>query len=291
MALVINPFFHSATGTYAYLVADESSRDAVIIDPVLDFDPASGRVETLFADALLAEVHQRRLAVGWILETHVHADHLTAAAYLRAELPGARVGVGAGVTAVQSHFRGVFNLGADFPADGQQFDRLFADGERVDAGRLEIEVLATPGHTDDGVSYRIGDAVFVGDTLFAPDVGTARCDFPGGDAGRLYDSLQRLLALPPATRMFLCHDYPPGGREPMAETTVAAQRERNQHLIGRDRAAYVAFREQRDAGLAAPRLLLPALQVNLRGGRLPPAEDNGTTYLKLPLVGAPEAIA
>lgn len=291
MALVITPFFHAATGTYAYLVADDASRDAVIIDPVLDFDPASGRVETLFADALLAEVHQRGLAVGWILETHVHADHLTAAAYLRAELPGARVGVGVGVTAVQRHFRDVFNLGEDFVADGQQFDRLFADGERFDCGALAIEVLATPGHTDDSVSYRIGDAVFVGDTLFAPDVGTARCDFPGGDAGRLYDSLQRLLALPPATRMFLCHDYPPGGREPLAETTVEAQRERNQHLIGRDRAAYVAFRQQRDSGLAPPRLLLPSLQVNLRGGRLPPAEGNGTAYLKLPLVGAPEAIA
>ncbi len=284
MAAVLTPFFHAATWTWSWVLEDPQMRAAAIIDPVLDYDPKSGRVQTLLADALIAHVHERGLQVQWILETHAHADHLSAAQYLKQQL-GGQVAIGAGIVAVQAHFAQVFDLGPMFPVDGSQFDRRFADGERLSVGGLDIEVIATPGHTPDGVSYRVGDAVLIGDTLFAPDVGTARCDFPGGDARALWRSIQRLLALPGDTRLCLAHDYPPGGREPRSSVTVREMRERNVHVAGNDEAAFVALRTARDATLATPQLLYPALQVNIRAGNLPAAEENGTAYFRIPVTG------
>lgn len=284
MAAVLTPFFHAATWTWSWVLEDPQMRAAAIIDPVLDYDPKSGRVQTLLADALIAHVHERGLQVQWILETHAHADHLSAAQYLKQQL-GGQVAIGAGIVAVQAHFAQVFDLGPMFPVDGSQFDRRFADGERLSVGGLDIEVIATPGHTPDGVSYRVGDAVLIGDTLFAPDVGTARCDFPGGDARALWRSIQRLLALPEDTRLCLAHDYPPGGREPRSSVTVREMRERNVHVAGNDEAAFVALRTARDATLATPQLLYPALQVNIRAGHLPAAEENGTAYFRIPVTG------
>lgn len=279
----ITSFFDSATSTWSYLVADPATRCAAVIDPVLDFDPASGRTGRAGAERLLAAITDRALDVAWILETHAHADHLTAAHYLRERLQ-ASVVIGAGITAVQRTFARVFNLAAQFATDGSQFDQLAQDGDRLPLGNLSIRVLATPGHTSDSVSYVVGDAAFVGDTLFAPDVGSARCDFPGGDAATLYESVHKLYALGDATRLFLCHDYPPAGREPLCQATVAAQRAGNIHLNDAvDRAAFVALRTARDATLAMPRLILPSIQVNIRAGRMPPPEDNGAAYLKLPL--------
>jgi glyoxylase-like metal-dependent hydrolase (beta-lactamase superfamily II) len=279
----VMPFFDAATSTWSYVVADPRTRQAAIVDPVLDFDAASGRTARANADRLLGVVEERALDVAWILETHAHADHLTAAAYLRDRL-GAAVVIGAGIARVQRTFSRVFNLGAQFATDGSQFDRLVEDGDVLALGEASIRVLATPGHTNDSVSYAVGDVVFVGDTLFAPDVGSARCDFPGGDAGVLYASVHKLYALGDATRLFLCHDYPPAGREAQCETTVAAQRAGNIHLRGEvDLEAFIALRTARDATLAMPKLILPSIQVNIRAGRLPPAEDNGVSYLKLPL--------
>jgi glyoxylase-like metal-dependent hydrolase (beta-lactamase superfamily II) len=276
------PFFHAATNTYAYVVSDPATRAAAIIDPVLDYEPRSGRSATLFADALVAHVHEKKLAPAWILETHAHADHLSAGDYLREQL-GAKLAIGAGIVAVQRHFKQLFNLGGEVAADGSQFDHLFGDGEEFTLGAIAARALGTPGHTPDSMTYCIGDAAFVGDTLFAPDVGTARCDFPGGDARMLYGSIQRILALPATTRLFLAHDYPTAGRQPRAQTDIAEQRAANIHLAGQDEAGYVLLRETRDRTLAAPQLLLPALQVNIRGGRLPPAEGNGIAYLRIPL--------
>jgi glyoxylase-like metal-dependent hydrolase (beta-lactamase superfamily II) len=278
----IVPFFHAATSTWSYLVVDAAARVAAAIDPVLDYEPKAARTATLFADAMLAHLRQKQLTLAWILETHAHADHLSAGAYLR-EQTGARLAIGRGIVEVQRHFKGVYGLGAEFAADGRDFDELLADGATLTIGALEVRVLATPGHTADSLSYLIGDAAFIGDTLFAPDVGSARCDFPGGDAATLWGSIERLLALPDATRLFLAHDYPPPGREPRAATTVAEQRAHNVHVAGKSRDAFVALRQARDATLAAPQLLLPALQVNIRGGRLPQAEANGTRYLRIPL--------
>lgn len=279
----VRGLFHPPTSTFSYLVWDPATRAAAIIDPVLDYDGAAGRTDTAGAAALLAMAERESLQLRWILETHAHADHLSAAAYLQ-ERTGAPVGIGRGITAVQANFRDIYNLGADFPVDGRQFDRLFDDGERFPLGELEIEVMATPGHTDDSVTYRIGDAAFVGDTLFAPDYGSARCDFPGGDAGRLFASVQRLYELPPETRLFLCHDYPPAGREPRCEWSVAEQREGNVHINARTREAdFVAMRTERDAGLKMPALIIPSVQVNIRAGRLPEPEDNGRRYLRIPL--------
>jgi glyoxylase-like metal-dependent hydrolase (beta-lactamase superfamily II) len=279
----VRGFYHEPTSTFSYVAWDPATRDAVIIDPVLDYDGASGRTDTASAASLLAIVEREDLAVRWILETHAHADHLSAAAFLR-ERTGAPVGIGRGITAVQANFREIYNLGADFPVDGRQFDRLLADGERIGLGTLEIEVVATPGHTDDSVTYLLGDAAFVGDTLFSPDYGSARCDFPGGDAARLFASVQRLYRLPPGTRLFLCHDYPPGGREPRCEWSVAEQRARNIHINAETREAdFVAMRTERDAGLNMPALIIPAVQVNIRAGRLPDPEDNGKRYLRIPL--------
>ncbi len=284
MAAVLTPFFHAPTWTWSWVLEDTESPAAAIIDPVLDYDSTSGRIATLLADALIAHVHERKLDVHWILETHAHADHLSAAQYLKQQL-GGQVAIGAGIVAVQAHFAQVFDLGPMFPVDGSQFDRRFADGDRLAMGGLDIEVIGTPGHTPDGVSYRVGNAVFIGDTLFAPDVGTARCDFPGGDAHRLWASIQRLLALPDDTRLCLAHDYPPGGREPRSSVTVREMRARNVHVAGCDEDAFMALRAARDATLAAPQLLYPSLQVNIRAGNLPEAEENGTVYFRIPVTG------
>jgi glyoxylase-like metal-dependent hydrolase (beta-lactamase superfamily II) len=279
----IRAFFDEPTNTVSYLVSDPQTKQAAIVDPVMDYDHRSGRIGVASADAILRSAAEEGLTISWILETHAHADHLSAAPYLKRRT-GARVGIGEHIRDVQHIFRPVFNLD-DVSGDGSEFDHLFRDGERFNIGALEAEVIYTPGHTPACVSYRIGDAVFVGDTLFMPDYGTARTDFPGGDAAMLYRSIQKLLALPAQTRMFLCHDYKAPGRDYFAwETTVGEQRERNVHVGGSvDEATFVALRTKRDATLAAPELLLPSIQVNIRAGRLPQAESNGVRYLKIPL--------
>ena len=279
----VKAHYHAESGTWSYVVSDPETRRAAIVDPVLDYDGASGRWKTTSADALLAVVRADGLAVDWILETHAHADHLSAAPHLRAAT-GARIGIGEGIRAVQATFKPVFNLGPDFATDGSQFDHLFADGEVFAIGTLAARVIATPGHTRDSLSYLVGDALFCGDSLFMPDGGTARCDFPGGDAGELFDSIQRLYALPDDTRVFVCHDYGPGGRAVACETRIGDQRRGNIHVRdGVDRADYITLRDTRDATLATPALMLPALQVNLRAGVLPPPEGDGRRYLKIPL--------
>ena len=279
----IRAFFDEPTNTVSYLVFDPATREAAVIDPVLDYDPATGEVDTRSAAAILDEAARLGLTVTWTLETHVHADHLSGAPFIK-EKTGAKIGIGEHIRAVQRIFRPVFNA-TDLDADGGDFDRLFHDGDRLGLGRLEIEVLHTPGHTPADVSYRIGDAVFVGDTLFMPDYGTARADFPGGDARQLYRSIRRLLALPPETRLFLCHDYKAPGRDHYAwETTVAAQRRDSVHVHdGVSEDDFVAMRTARDATLSAPKLLLPSIQVNMRAGRFPPAEANGVRYLMIPV--------
>ena len=266
----VTPFFDPATGTFTYLVADPGSPAACIIDPVLDYDPEAKRLETHSARRVLDAVLRAGLEVQWILETHAHADHLSAAQWLKRELAfGPRVGIGQGILQVQQTFKEKLKLADDFVADGRDFDVLFADGDAFPVGGLQTRVIATPGHTPDSVSYQIGDAVFVGDTLFAPAYGTARCDFPGGDARALYASIQRVLALDGVQRIFLCHDYPSAGAEPQYLSSPAAQREHNIHLRDtRDVTAYVAMREARDATLKAPRLLEPALRVNVRAGHV-----------------------
>ncbi len=298
----VQSFYHAATSTWTHVVADPSSKAAAIIDPVLDFDPASGRVWPEQAKIVLAWIRERELRVDWILETHAHADHMTAADWLKRQLAGdssaaptgpklktspstlLRTGIGAGIIAVQRHFRDVFALGPEFSADGSQFDHLFAADESFRIGALEARAIATPGHTSDGVSYLIGDAVFVGDTLFAPGGGTGRCDFPGADATLQYRSIKRLYELPDTTRVFLCHDYPAAGVEPVAETSIAAQKGGNTQLRAEtSEAEYVAFRSRRDATLAVPKLLYPSLQVNIRAGRLPEPDAAGRIFLQLPV--------
>ena len=280
----VEAFFDPATFTCSYVVSDPASRHCAIIDPVLDYDPAAGRTKHHSADRILAYIHQQQLHTVWLLETHVHADHLSAAAYLQQQL-GGKLAIGAGITRVQHTFSKLFNAGSDFACDGSPFDHLFHDGERFQLGTLSAEAIHTPGHTPACMSYRIGDAVFVGDTLFMPDYGTARCDFPGGDAATLYRSIQKLFALPDDTRLYLCHDYKAPGREHYAwQTTVGEQRQRNVHVHdGISEQAFVTLRQARDATLPMPALLLPAVQVNMRGGQLPAAEDNGVRYLKIPL--------
>ena len=282
-AAQIQAFFDEATNTVTYLVSDPVTRQAAVIDPVLDYDHRSGKVSTASADQVLAAAAAQALEVAWILVTHAHADHLSAAPYLKART-GARVAIGEHIRDVQTIFRPVFNLD-DVSGDGVEFDRLLRDGETFTIGDLKVDVLHTPGHTPACVSYRIGDAVFVGDTLFMPDYGTARADFPGGSAHTLYQSIRKLLALPPATRLFMCHDYKAPGRDSYAwESTVAEERARNVHVhAGVDADAFVAMRQRRDATLAAPTLLLPSIQVNIRAGRLPEAESNGVRYLKIPI--------
>jgi glyoxylase-like metal-dependent hydrolase (beta-lactamase superfamily II) len=277
MKPIIQPFFDPATGTVTYVVHDGAA--AAIIDSVLDYEPKSARTDTRSAERVIEFVRARRLRVEWILETHAHADHLSAAPYLRAHL-GGRIAIGERIREVQAIFREVFNLEKELPA----FDRLLADSERFAIGALQAEALHVPGHTPADMAYRIGDAVFVGDTLFMPDVGTARADFPGGDARTLYRSIRRLLALPPETRIFVCHDYPPKGREPRWETTVVAQRAANIHVHDRvSEAEFVAMRTARDRTLEMPTLILPSIQVNIRAGELPLPEANGRSYLKIPL--------
>jgi glyoxylase-like metal-dependent hydrolase (beta-lactamase superfamily II) len=270
MAAQVASFFHAPTNTWSHVASDTATCLAAIIDPVLDFDPASERVSTESAQVLLEHVRTHALRVVWILETHAHADHLTAADWLKRQMAQARVGIGAGIVSVQKHFAEVFAFGADFRADGSQFDRLFADDETFALGKIDVRVIATPGHTSDGVSYLIGDCVFIGDTLFAPDGGTGRCDFPGADAATQYRSIRRLYELPDATRVFLCHDYPAADAEPTAQTTIGAEKAGNVQLNATtNEADYVAFRRRRDATLAAPRLLYPSLKVNICAGRLP----------------------
>jgi glyoxylase-like metal-dependent hydrolase (beta-lactamase superfamily II) len=288
MAPIVQSFYHDPTNTWTHVVVDPGSNSAAIVDPVLDFDPASGRVWSEQARLVLTHVHEHRLRVEWILETHAHADHLTAADWLKRQLSvdglAPSTGIGAGITAVQGHFRDVFSLGSGFPADGSQFDRLFADDEHFAIGDLDVHAIATPGHTSDGVSYLIGDAVFVGDTLFAPNGGTGRCDFPGADAATQYRSIKRLYGLDDSTRVFLCHDYPAAGAQPVAETTIGAQKAGNIQLRAEtSEAEYVTFRHKRDATLAVPRLLYPSLQVNIRAGRLPDPDPAGRVFLRLPV--------
>ncbi|MDF1585082.1 MBL fold metallo-hydrolase [Marinimicrococcus flavescens] len=283
MQLSVESFFDGATGTVSHLVVEPNGRRCAIIDSVLDYEAASGRTRTDSADRIIETVEARGLEVAWILETHAHADHLSAAKYLKKRL-GGRIGIGARITEVQKIFKDVFNLEGTFNTDGSQFDHLFADGETFAIGRLEVRVMYTPGHTPACCTYVMEDAAFVGDTLFMPDGGTARADFPGGDAGQLYRSIQRILALPPETRLFICHDYQPGGREPRWETTVAEERERNIHVGGgRDESAFVAMRTARDSTLSTPTLLIPSIQINVRAGDMPPPEDNGVAYIKVPL--------
>jgi len=276
-------FFDPGTWTVTYVVHQGVGSDCVIIDSVLDYDAKSGRTTTASADQVVAYVRKNQLRVQWILETHAHADHLTAAPYLR-QLLGGKIGIGRPITQVQKVFKGIFNLEKSFCEDGSQFDALFDDGETFSVGELTFQVMAVPGHTPACMAYRVGDAVFVGDTLFMPDVGTARCDFPGGSATTLYASIQKLLSLPGETRLFMCHDYPPDNRPVRFETTVAEQRQSNIHVHdGVSEDQFVRMRSERDAGLAMPTLLLPSIQVNIRAGELPPAEANGTAYLKIPL--------
>ena len=279
----VKSFFDPVTSTFTHVVYDAPGGTAAVVDSVLDYDPKSGRTSTKAADEVLSFLAGERLQLAWILETHAHADHVSAAQYLRDKL-GGRIAIGASIRAVQQVFAKIFNLESGFRTDGSQFDQLFADGDSFGIGQLQAQVYAVPGHTPACVAYRVGDALFVGDTIFAPDVGSARCDFPGGDARTLYKSVRRLLDLPPATRIFLCHDYPPTGREVTAMTTVAAEREANIHLHdGISEEAYVEMRTKRDATLAMPVLILPSVQINIRAGRLPPAEANGVAYLKIPV--------
>jgi glyoxylase-like metal-dependent hydrolase (beta-lactamase superfamily II) len=280
----VKAFFDESTNTVSYVVKDPGSAACAIIDSVLDFDAAAGRTSTQSADAIIADIRERGLRVEWILETHAHADHLSAAPYLQDSL-GGKIGIGEKITIVQDIFGKVFNAGTEFQRDGSQFDRLFKDGDTFRIGKLEGHVMHTPGHTPACMTWIVGDAAFVGDTLFMPDYGTARCDFPGGNARTLFRSIRKIFALPPETRLFLCHDYKAPGRDHFKwETTVAEERRSNVHVHdGIDEDAFVKMREARDKTLGMPRLILPSIQVNMRAGELPPAEDNGTRYLKLPL--------
>jgi glyoxylase-like metal-dependent hydrolase (beta-lactamase superfamily II) len=282
---VIQAFFDEPTFTVSYLVVDPATGTAAVIDPVLDFDMASGKASTNSADAILAAAADHGGKIAWVLETHAHADHLSAAPHIKAQT-GAVIGIGEHIRDVQKIFEPMYSFDELHP-DGRDFDRLFADGEHFALGSLDVEVMHLPGHTPADIAYRIGDAVFVGDTLFMPDYGTARADFPGGNARTLYRSIRRLLSLPPATRLFMCHDYKAPGRDEYAwETTVAAQRAQSVHIHdGVSEDAFVAMREARDATLAVPRLLLPSVQVNIRAGHLPPTHANGRRYLQIPVSG------
>jgi glyoxylase-like metal-dependent hydrolase (beta-lactamase superfamily II) len=280
----IEGFFDALTNTISYVVRDPSSRACAVIDSVLDIDYAAGRIAFEHADAIIAHVKTKKLELQWIIETHVHADHLSAAPYLQQQL-GGKIGIGENILIVQETFGKVFNEGTDFQRDGSQFDKLFADGDRYQIGNLQAFVMATPGHTPACMTHVIGDAAFVGDTLFMPDGGSARADFPGGDAGILYDSIQKVLALPDAMRMFMCHDYGPNGRDIQWETTVGAEREHNIHVGGGiSREQFVKMRTDRDATLAMPKLIIPSLQVNMRAGNIPKDRD-GNPVLKVPLNG------
>jgi glyoxylase-like metal-dependent hydrolase (beta-lactamase superfamily II) len=279
----VTAFLDEATNTISYVVRDPDSTACAVIDSVLDFDQPSGRTSFNSADRIIDHVRAEGLTPTWILETHVHADHLSAAPYLQREL-GGEIGIGAEITTVQNVFGKVFNAGTEFQRDGSQFDQLFREQDRFEIGGLSGFVLHTPGHTPACLTYVIGDAAFVGDTLFMPDYGTARCDFPGGSAETLWDSIQKILSLPDATRLYICHDYKAPGRDEYAwETTVAEEKTKNVHIAGKTKQDFVAMRTERDATLGMPKLIIPSIQVNMRAGRMPPAEDNGTTYLKVPV--------
>lgn len=281
----VEAFFDPATFTYSYVVSDPTSGQCALVDPVLDYDPAAGRTSHKNADRLIAYVREHDLHVQWILETHVHADHLSAGHYLKEQL-GGTLAIGDRITVVQDTFGKLFNVEPEFATDGRQFDRLFKDGETFRVGNVEARAIHTPGHTPACMTYLIGDAAFVGDTLFMPDYGTARCDFPGGDARTLYRSIHtKLFALPDATRVFMCHDYKAPGRDQyLYETTIGAERTGNVHIhVGIGEEQFVTMRQARDATLGMPTLILPSVQINMRAGELPPAEDNGTRYLKIPL--------
>ena len=281
----VKTFFDAPTNTFSYVVKDPESAGCAIVDSVLDFDYASGHVSYLSADAIIAHVREHGLTVEWLIETHVHADHLSAAPYLQ-EKVGGKIGIGAKITAVQETFGKVFNEGTEFQRDGSQFDRLFEDGDRFTIGTMEALAIHTPGHTPACMTYVIGDTAFVGDTLFMPDGGTARADFPGGDAGQLYRSIRKVLALPAQTRLFMCHDYGPNGRDIRNETTVADQLAHNIHVHeGISEDEFVQMRSKRDATLAMPKLIIPSLQVNMKAGALPEPEANGQRYLKVPING------
>jgi glyoxylase-like metal-dependent hydrolase (beta-lactamase superfamily II) len=281
---VVTAFFDQDTNTVSYVVTDPATHHCAIVDSVLDYNPNAGRTAYSSAQRIVNHIQQNNLTVDWLLETHVHADHLSAAPWIQQQV-GGRLAIGEHICTVQETFGEVFNAGTDFPRDGRQFDHLFKDGEHYKVGSIDARPIHTPGHTPACMSHVIGDAVFVGDTLFMPDYGTARCDFPGGDARTLYRSIKKLLALPDQTRMFLCHDYLPEGRQEFIwETTVGEQREHNIHVHeGSHEDDFVSMRERRDATLDMPRLILPSVQVNMRAGHLPAAEDNGVQYLKIPL--------
>ena len=286
MQPAVHAFFDEATNTLTYVVQEPEGRACAVIDSVLDFDYASGRTDTRSADAVVAFVRKRGLDLQWILETHVHADHLSAAPYIQERL-GGRIGIGERITVVQETFGKIFNEGTRFQRDGSQFDRLFRDGDSLMIGQMRVDVMHTPGHTPACLTYVIGDAAFVGDTLFMPDFGTARCDFPGGSADTMFDSVQRILSLPDATRIFVGHDYKAPGRDAYAwESTVGEQKAMNVHVgAGKSKADFVALRQARDATLAMPRLIIPSLQINMRAGQMPEPEENGTAYLKVPING------
>lgn len=284
MKPLVTSFFDNATNTISYVVRDPAGTKGAIIDSVLDFDYASGRTDTASADAIIDFVQSEGISIAWVLETHVHADHLSAAPYLQEKL-GGKIGIGAHITTIQDTFGKIFNEGTEFQRDGSQFDALFNDGDSVHIGQLRVDVMHTPGHTPACMTFVIGDAAFVGDTLFMPDFGTARCDFPGGSANDLYDSVQRILALPDETRIFVGHDYKAPGREEFAwETTVGEQKAKNVHVGGgKARDTFVEMRETRDASLGMPKLIVPSLQVNMRAGNMPEADDEGNVYLKVPV--------
>jgi glyoxylase-like metal-dependent hydrolase (beta-lactamase superfamily II) len=278
----VKAFFDPQTWTYTYLVYESEGSACIVIDSVLNYDPKSGRTKTESADEVIAFIKEHRLQLEWILETHAHADHLTAAPYIQEKL-GGKIAIGDHITTVQGVFKGVFNLD-DLAVDGSQFDVLIKEGEPISFGNLSFKALYVPGHTPACMAYEIGDSIFVGDTLFMPDVGTARCDFPGGSASNLYRSIQSILKYPPSTKLYMCHDYPPNGRAPEYQSTVADQKKNNIHVHdGITEEQFVAMRTKRDAGLEMPVLILPSIQVNIRAGHMPKAEGNGTAYLKIPL--------
>jgi len=279
----VHHFYHEQSSTISYVVSDPATSAAAVVDPVLGFSAVSGRVDSVLAEEIISYLDRRGLNLEWILETHAHADHISAAQFIKARL-GGKVAIGEGIKKVQAHFANVFNLKAPFVADGHQFDHLFTDDEVFDIGDLRCRVMHTPGHTNDSVTYLVGNSAFVGDTLFMTDVGTARCDFPGGDAGLLYDSIHKLFALPPDTALYLCHDYPSTKRTIRFETSLAEQIADNIHVGGaKDRSEFVTKRKSRDATLALPNLILSSIQVNIQAGHIPQVEDNGIAYIKIPL--------
>ena len=280
----VNAFFDLDTNTISYVVNDPATNTCAVIDAVLDFNMASGAIDTASADKIIAFVRSKNLQVEWLIETHVHADHLSAAPYLQNML-GGKIGISAEIASVQKIFGKVFNAGTEFERDGSQFDKLFIDNDTYQIGTLKAHTIHTPGHTPACMVHVVGDAAFVGDTLFMPDGGTARADFPGGGARLLYQSIQKILMLPDETRIFVCHDYGPGGRAVEWQTDVGTQKQCNIHLAGKTEDEFVAMRQERDAKLGMPRLILPSIQVNMRAGHMPPAEDNGDTYLKIPVSG------